>query len=306
MNFLDDPIGDFSIFPTYLVSRLAKQHVTVVLSGDGADELFGGYETYVADGLAGRYRLIPSPVRRFMIEPLVDQIRPRPAKKGLINKAKRFIEGARQPEELAHCRWRKFLDSDTRQRIFSPALLESLACPADEHILQLFSKAGARDNLDRSLYVDVKSYLCDNILTKVDRMSMAVSLEARVPYLDTGIVDLAFQIPARLKVRNGNTKVLLKQIAARQIPASCVYRQKEGFSIPIKTWLGTQFRPIMDELLSEARIRSGGLFDVAAIKTLKKQHLSGQFNHSHLLWSLIVFEAWRDRWLTSGQMAEVG
>ncbi len=305
MNFLDDPIGDFSIFPTYLVSRLAKQHVTVVLSGDGADELFGGYETYLADGIAGRYDLIPGPLRRCVIEPMVGRIRPRPAKKGLINKAKRFIEGARQPAELSHCRWRKFLDQDMRERIFSRGLLENLDCPADEHILQLFSKAGRRDDLDRSLYVDVKSYLCDNILTKVDRMSMAVSLEARVPYLDTGIVDLAFQIPANLKVSNGKTKVLLKEIAARHIPSNCVYRQKEGFSIPIKNWLGTQFRPIMDDLLGEARIRNEGLFEVDAIERLKKEHLSGQVNHSHLLWCLIVFEAWRDKWLQSGPMGRV-
>jgi asparagine synthase (glutamine-hydrolysing) len=246
INFLDDPIGDFSIFPTYLVSRLAKQHVTVVLSGDGADELFGGYETYVADHLAGRCGWIPSPLRRHVIEPLAGRIRPRSAKKGVINKAKRFIEGASQPAGLSHCRWRKFLDQQQRGRLFSPDLVASLSSPADEHILNLFSKAGTRNNLDRSLYVDVKSYLCDNILTKVDRMSMAVSLEARVPYLDTGIVDLAFQIPAHLKVSGGKTKILLKEIAARHIPSSCVYRPKEGFSIPIKNWLGTQFRPIMD------------------------------------------------------------
>jgi asparagine synthase (glutamine-hydrolysing) len=187
-----------------------------------------------------------------------------------------------------------------RESLFSPGLLAELERSANEHILSLFSKAGARDSLDRSLYVDVKSYLCDNILTKVDRMSMAVSLEARVPYLDTGIVDLAFQIPAQLKVHNGKTKVLLKEIAARYIPRQCVYRQKEGFSIPIKNWLGTQFRPIMNELLGSSRIRSEGLFEVGVIERLKMEHLSGQANHSHLLWCLIVFEAWRTKWLQSG------
>lgn len=128
-------------------------------------------------------------------------------------------------------------------------------------------------------------------------MSMAVSLEARVPYLDKDLVELAFQVPPNLKVSHGKTKVMLKQIAARHVPSSCVYRQKEGFSIPIKNWLGTQFRPLLEDLLDANRVRQAGIFDAPTIETLKKEHLAGAANHSHLLWGLIVFEAWRDRWL---------
>jgi asparagine synthase (glutamine-hydrolysing) len=299
MFHLDDPIGDFSIFPTFLVSRLAREHVTVALSGDGADELFGGYETYVANAVARRYGAMPAAVRKGLIEPVVNGLRPRAAKKGLINKAKRFIEGAAQSPKLEHCRWRKFLDEDTRDALFTPDALRDLQTPSDAHIVGLFERAGDRSDLDRSLYVDVKSYLSDNILTKVDRTSMAVSLEARVPYLDKDLVELAFRVPDALKVNNGKTKVMLKEIAARHVPANCVYRQKEGFSIPIKNWLGTQFRPLLDELLGSSRIGDAGLFNVATIETLKQQHLSGQANNSHLLWSLIVFEAWRDKWLSA-------
>ncbi len=299
MFHLDDPIGDFSIFPTFLVSRLAREHVTVALSGDGADELFGGYETYVANAMARRYGAIPAAVRKGLIEPVVNRLRPRAAKKGLINKAKRFIEGAALSPELEHCRWRKFLDDDTRDALFTSDALRELQTPSDAHIVDLFERAGDRSDLDRSLYVDVKSYLSDNILTKVDRMSMAVSLEARVPYLDKDLVELAFRVPEKLKVNNGKTKVMLKEIAARHVPANCVYRQKEGFSIPIKNWLGTQFRPLMDELLDSSRVRDAGLFNAATIDTLKQQHLSGRANHSHVLWSLIVFEAWRDKWLNA-------
>ena len=126
---------------------------------------------------------------------------------------------------------------------------------------------------------------------------MAVSLETRVPYLDKDLVELAFQVPPRLKVARGKTKVMLKEIAARHVPSSCVYRQKEGFSIPIKNWLATQFRPLMEELLEAGRIRQAGIFDPMAIETLKREHLDGSANHSHLLWGLIVFEAWRDKWL---------
>jgi asparagine synthase (glutamine-hydrolysing) len=145
--------------------------------------------------------------------------------------------------------------------------------------------------------VDLKSYLSDNILVKVDRMSMAVSLEARVPYLDRNVVELAFQIPERLKIANGQTKVLQKQVAARYIPESCVYRPKEGFSIPIKNWLCTQFRPIMEDYLDPKTIREQGTFQPETIERLKQEHLAGTANHSHLLWSLIVFQSWRRHWL---------
>lgn len=297
MVHLDDPIGDFSIFPTYLVSRLAREHVTVALSGDGADELFGGYETYVANAMARRYAMIPAVVRKTLIEPPVNRLRPRAAKKGLVNKAKRFIEGMALSPALEHCRWRKFIDEETRDALFTSDALHALQMPSDVHITELFERAGDRTDLDRCLYVDVKSYLSDNILTKVDRMSMAVSLEARVPYLDKDLVELAFRVPDKLKVHKQKTKVLLKEIAARHVPQNCVYRQKEGFSIPIKNWLATQFRPIMDELLDSTRIKNAGLFSPETVETLKQQHLSGYANHSHLLWSLIVFEAWQDKWL---------
>jgi len=174
MFHLDDPIGDFSIFPTFLVSKLAREHVTVALSGDGADELFGGYETYVANAMARRYGAIPVAVRKGLIEPLVNRLRPRAAKKGLINKAKRFVEGAALSPELEHCRWRKFLDDDTRDVLFTGDALRGLQTPSNAHIVELFERAGNRTKLDRCLFVDVKSCLRDNMLTKVDRMSMGI------------------------------------------------------------------------------------------------------------------------------------
>lgn len=297
MTFMDDPIGDFSIFPTYLVSRLARQHVTVALSGDGGDELFGGYDNYVADNAARYYSRIPRIVRQRIITPIIDSIPPQPAKKGLINKAKRFIEGANLPDELSHCRWRIFTSEALRTQLFMPDALQQMTRPAGSHINKLFNRAGSRSPLARSLYVDIKSYLSDNCLVKVDRMSMANSLESRVPMLDRELVELAFQVPDNLKLERGKTKILLKQIAAQQIPRDCVYRQKEGFSIPIKHWLGTQFRPILEDLLDTKKLKSEGLFNVNTVNNLKREHLTGKANHSHVLWSLMVFQAWRKRWL---------
>jgi asparagine synthase (glutamine-hydrolysing) len=298
MRFLDDPIGDFSIFPTYLVSRLARERVTVALGGDGGDELFGGYETYLAERWARTYARLPRIVRTGMIEPAIGTLRPRAAKKGLVNKAKRFVEGLDHAPDLGHARWRLFGGADMRCALLVPEARAAVTVPVEHHVLDLYRRAGRRDPLNRCLYVDLKSYLCDNILTKVDRMSMAVSLEARVPYLDRELVELAFRIPQEHKVVARRTKVVLKRVAARHVPRDCVYRPKEGFSIPIKTWLGTEFRPLLEALLDPARLRREGLFDSACVERLKSEHLSGRANHSHVLWSLMVFQAWRDLWLS--------
>lgn len=299
MHFLDDPIGDFSIFPTYLVSQLARQHVTVSLSGDGGDELFGGYETYLADAKARQYERIPAVFRKGVMNRVIHSLRPQPAKKGLINKAKRFIEGLEHPADLSHARWRIFAGDTVRQELFTSAAQAELVSPAAAHILELFQRAGDRQPLNRSLYVDVKSYLCEDILTKVDRMSMAVSLESRVPYLDPDLVSLAFRIPEQYKVNKGQTKVLLKSVAARRVPKQCIYRPKEGFSIPIKHWLGTEFRPFLEEALDEKQIKSQGIFQPQTVQRLKQEHLSGTANHSHILWSMIVFHNWQKKWLAA-------
>ena len=297
MHFMDDPIGDFSIFPTFLVSKLARQHVTVSLSGDGGDELFGGYETYLANDKARMYEKLPQVLRKNLVESVLARIKPRAEKKGLINKAKRFVEGMGQPGSLGHARWRIFLGEAMRTAFFSPDVSRQMTRSAGEHIESLYAKASSLRPLNQSLYVDTRSYLVDNCLVKTDRMSMAVSLESRVPFLDTELVELAFQTPENFKIRRGETKAVLKTIAARKIPHNCVYRPKEGFSIPIKHWLGTQFRPVLDEATSKSRIEGDGIFDFSMISKLKSEHLSGTANHSHILWSLIVFDRWKSKWL---------
>ncbi len=299
MHFFDDPIGDFSIFSTYLVSKLARQHVTVSLSGDGGDELFGGYETYLANDKAKQFARIPAVFRNGVIKQVINSLRPQPAKKGLINKAKRFVEGLEHPVDLSHARWRIFAGDAVRQSLFTSEAQANLVTPSAAHILELFQRAGDRQPLNRSLYVDVKSYLCEDILTKVDRMSMAVSLESRVPYLDPDLVSLAFRIPDQYKVNSGQTKVLLKSVAARHVPPECVYRPKEGFSVPIKNWLTTEFRPFLEEALNEKHIREQGIFQVATVQRLKQEHLAGVANHSHVLWSMIVFHNWQKKWLSA-------
>ncbi|MFQ5889860.1 MAG: asparagine synthase (glutamine-hydrolyzing) [Gemmatimonadota bacterium] len=296
MHYLDDPIGDFSIFPTYLVSRLAADHVRVVLTGDGGDELFGGYETYLAHDLARLWNRIPRFLRNAVLERTVRAFRPRPAKKGRVNAAKRFVEGLGHPAVLEHARWRLFVGEELRRQLLTPEVEAARETPAEAHIERLFAAAGSRSGLLRQLYVDVRSYLADNCLVKVDRMSMACSLEARVPFLDHEMVELAFRVPAKLKIRRGQTKILLKRIAARHVPRECVYRPKEGFSIPIKNWLAGPLKPLMDELLAPERIRAEGLFRTDTVTRLRREHLAGVANHSHVLWTLLVLQDWRRRW----------
>jgi asparagine synthase (glutamine-hydrolysing) len=297
MYFMDDPIGDSSIFPTYLVARLARRHVKVSLSGDGGDELFGGYEGYLAGRLGRRYDALPKVLRRGLLEPMVSFLRPTAAKKGLVNKVLRFIEGARHDPALGHARWRLFLGELQMARLFTAEASQAMHTSLSSHVTTLFQEAQDREPLSQSLYVDTFSYLPDNILTKVDRMSMAVSLEARVPFLDREMVELAFAVPDRLKIRGGVSKWILKRVAERYVPADAVYRPKEGFSVPLKRWLAGSHRHLLEELLAPARLREEGVFAVAEVERLKREHLSGRRNHSHQLWAIMVFQAWRDRWL---------
>ena len=296
---LDDPIGDFSIFPTFLISKLARQHVTVALSGDGGDELFGGYESYVAQRYASWYQYLPESMTKGFLPALVDRIRPAKQKKGPINKLKRFVEGAALPASMNHARWRMFASDALKDELFTRDAAAELTTPTTQHIHDLYANAAALPELNRSLYVDTQSYLSDNCLVKTDRMSMANSLEVRVPLLDKELVTMAFDVPPNLKIRGGETKWLLKKIASRQLPKECIYRRKEGFSIPMKHWLGTRFRPILEEYLNPSKLRHDGIFETSRITRLKEDHLSGRANHSHILWSLIVFHAWKERWLSS-------
>jgi len=175
-------------------------------------------------------------------------------------------------------------------------LLSDLPEDAGQHIRTLFKEASPLSPTSRGLYVDMRSYLVDNCLVKVDRMSMACSLEVRVPFLDRRVIELAYGLPDRMKVRRGITKPLLKQVAMRHVPADCVNRKKEGFSIPMKHWLRGELRPLVEEMLSADRIQREGRFRVRTVERLKKEHFTGEENHSHLLWALVVFEDWRDRW----------
>ena len=290
---LDEPFGDFSIFPTYLVSEVARQQVTVVLSGDGGDELFGGYETYVAQNLDRYYGLLPSQLRQSLFPALLNKIPPSPAKKGFINKAKRFVEGSSLPTTLQHTRWMTFMSDADKSALYQPDLLASINGNNTQFLIEdFFNQATHFDSLAQQQYVDIKTYLVDNILVKVDRMSMAASLEARVPLLDHRIVEFALSLPPQMKLQRGQTKRILRQAVANRIPSEILDKPKQGFSIPLKHWLRGPLRPLMTDLLSNDTINRRGYFSADQVSTWMTQHLEQRANHSHRLWALMVFEMW--------------
>jgi asparagine synthase (glutamine-hydrolysing) len=291
---LDQPIADFSVFPTLLVARMARRRVTVALGGDGGDELFGGYDTYRADRLSASWLdWQPAPVRA-AAEWLARSLPLGQGKRGLANELRRFLEGARLPSGWQHLRWMVFLREEQRARLYTREFRAEVAGAAEGLVRAALEGAGA-DRLAAQMRCDLKLYLPENILAKVDAMSMASSLEARVPYLDNEVVDLALAIPSALKVRGGVRKWILKRAFAGSLPEAVLRRGKEGFSMPMKQWLACEWNGLMHELLSPAALTPAGLFDARYVGRLMREHETGAHNHSHLLWALMVFQLWRER-----------
>lgn len=299
---LDQPIADFSVFPTLLVARIARRRVTVALGGDGGDELFGGYDTYRADSLSARLLdWQPSPVRA-AAEWLARGLPLGRGKRGFANELRRFLEGARLPPEWQHLRWMVFLREEQRAQLYSRDFRAQVAGAAEE-LVRASLEANASDRLGAQMRCDLTRYLPENILAKVDAMSMACSLEARVPYLDNEMVDLALTLPSALKVRGGERKWILKRAFERSLPNEALRRGKEGFSMPMKQWLRREWNPLMHELLSAESLAPEGLFDARYVARLMREHEGGTHNHSHLLWALMVFQLWRERFKASSERA---
>jgi len=301
LGYLDEPLGDFSIFPTYLVSKMAREYVTVALSGDGGDELFAGYDTYIADKMASYYQRMPKSVQNGLVTKFVNSIPPSAKKKGFVNRSKRFIEGTLLPNRLRHARWMIFFQQNEKDLLYNENLKKNLSDTDPYHYLYSYFDEAKRydpkDELNQQLYVDIKTYLVDDILVKVDRMSMAESIEARAPFLDYRFVELISSIPGNLKLKGMKTKWILKDAMKDLLPREILTRGKEGFSIPIKNWLQNELKPMMMDILSSDRIASGGLFNSRYIDKMKIEHLDGTQNHSHRLWALMVFEIWKDKYL---------
>ena len=295
---LDQPIADFSVFPTLLVARMARSRVTVALGGDGADELFAGYDAYEADRHAARtLDWLPRPLRT-KIERAARLLPLSPGKRGLGNQLRRFLEGAALPTDWHHLRWMVSLADAGRARLYREPYREQVAGEAVRVVHEAFESVGT-DRLADEMRCDLKFYLPDNILAKIDSMSMATSLEARVPYLDNEVVELALSIPSELKLRGGVRKWILKKAFAGKLPAAILRRGKEGFSMPMKNWLNGEWNSLLHELLCRENLTRDGLFEPRHVESLIREHEACTHNHSHLLWALMVFQLWRDRFASA-------
>lgn len=298
VHHLDDPIADFSVFPTYLVSHAARRSVTVALTGDGGDEVFGGYDTYCAQRLStlclGAARVLGKPP----LSRLIASLPPTRKKKGAVNRLKRFAEGMALPADLRHFRWMIFLSERDKRALYTEPFRARLF---DEEpyapIRRQFRRFEGMDELNRLLAADLATYLTDNCLVKVDRMSMACALETRVPLLDHRVVEFMAAVPPEMKVRGFRRKYLLRKAVADILPPRILARGKEGFSIPMRSWLRGELQPLMRDLLAGEALKRRGYFRPEAVGRLVREHVDGRENHAHRLWALMLFELWAREFL---------
>jgi asparagine synthase (glutamine-hydrolysing) len=294
-DFLDEPFADASALPTYLVSRTTRQHVTVALGGDGGDELFAGYDWYRAQKLASlSIDFFPATLRK-QFRNFSSHIPPSSQKKGLLNSARRFLNVAGLPQQMQHLRWQTFWWEDELAQLLGQSAHER-SLDLDLHQVELFATNSSYP-LDQQQYADIKKYLPDDILFKVDRMSMAVSLETRGPFLDYTLVEFAARLPASLRMRGIAGKYLLKRAMQDVLPRQIIHRPKLGFNMPYKNWLRGELRDLLQDALSPTRLRQQGLFHAPYVQSLMHEHLSGGRDHAHKLWQLLMFQLWAERYL---------
>lgn len=287
----DEPSADAGALPVWFLSKMTRQRVKVALSGEGADELFGGYLTYRADQYATQARRFPASLRRLGLG-LARLLPVSDAKIGFDYKATRFLEGSLLPPAEAHLYWNGTFDARTRR-----ALYRAPRYPNPGELMNtLPTEAFACGDTNRFLWLDQRYYLADDILYKCDRMSMAHSLEVRPPFLDHRIVEFAATLPESLKINNGTLKYVLRELMRDKLPECVLTRKKEGFDIPAHRWFRGALRPLMEETLSPERVRATGLFSVDTVEKVKQDHLARRANLGYHLWGLLTLFLWLKRW----------
>lgn len=298
----DEPFADSSAIPMYYVSKCARQHVTVALSGDGGDELFAGYRRYVGRKLSQAFNRLPRGLREHVLNRLIARL-PEGAGytgKSVLKKLKRFVEQAADAERYPYSSRLPVLSDDLKALLSAANGGPSPEAGHTERsrgapfaaLRPYFEQCAALDPITQMLWVDLQTYLPDDILTKVDKMSMAVSLEARSPLLDHVLIEYLARVPTGLKLRGLTTKYLLKKVAERFVPHQIINRPKQGFVVPIAAWFKHEMRDYLHDTLLSATARQRGLFNASETERLIVAHQRGQRDHSQELWALLMFELW--------------
>ncbi len=296
-ELLDEPLADPSIFPTYLLSKFTKKNVTVALGGDGGDELFAGYPTFQADRLSGFYEKIPAAFRKNLIEKLISNLPVSDSNFSLDFKLKTFIKGFEVDKKYRHQRWLGSFSYGERPQLFRPEIWRQLENKNEyEEIDRYLNETKFIERGNALLYTYLRTYLMDQVLVKVDRASMFNSLEVRAPFLDYHLVDFVNSLPYNFKCHGWNTKYILKKLMAGKLPEEIIKRPKKGFGVPIGQWLKSELRDLMDYYLSEEKIKNSGLFNYEYVEKIKSEHLAGKKDNRKLLWNLLVFQMWQEKW----------
>ena len=295
-EILDEPMGDQSILPTFLLSQVTRRDVTVALGGDGSDELFMGYKSYRPLKAAWQLDRLPMALRRATARAA------RMTPEGLGSRPIRSVRFARSVDERPLHRLLAHLGSfkgDARTVLSPEARGELPASVYDGASQELLRGLNGLSSADETVAGYIRGYLAEDILVKVDRASMATSLEVRAPFLDPAVIDFALRLPTRLKLNGFTGKDVLRRLMRGRIPDDIIDRPKQGFGVPLNDWLRESLAGLVREQLAPDRLAAGGLFDPAAVSALVDDHVSGAFDHGHRVWLLLQFQLWRERWLAS-------
>jgi asparagine synthase (glutamine-hydrolysing) len=303
-RMLDEPLGDASIIPTALLSRFAREHVTVALGGDGGDELFAGYPMHQAQRISRFARALPGAVRNAVEK----SIRSMPVSHRNFSFGFRvlsFLRGAAEMPPRNHGLWMSSFAGAEQKALLQDDVWTALGSSFDEFdpFEQAWSQSRGAPLLARASHLDAVTYMPNDILMKVDRASMRVALEVRAPFLARSVVDFAFSLPDAYRMRGLTGKRILRAAVSDLLPADVLRRPKKGFGIPVAAWLNHALRDLVQDVLSPAALRSSGLFRPDTVQQMLREHAAGLADHRKPLWTLLVFELWRRHHLGS-RMAE--
>jgi len=296
-TWLDEPLSDASLIPTFLLSRFVKKHVTVALGGDGGDEIFAGYPMYFGHKLARVYDSIPKILRNNLIEPIVNRLPVSTKNLSFDYKAKRFIAASRYDLVTRHHSWFGSFSVDAQNDLLNKDVLAQTSGDIYKGAKDLLNITDAATDIERMQFLDMNFYLAEDILTKVDRASMAVSLEVRAPFLDARVAEFAARLPLEYKLRGAKSKYILKRAVEDLLPKNILRRPKKGFGVPVAEWLKGRLNPLMHDLLDPARLKNQGLFDEKFVQKLIKEHEQNTASHHKQLWTLLVFQLWFDNFM---------
>lgn len=298
LRWIDEPYADGSAIPTWYVAGLAKDEVVVLLSGEGGDEAFAGYETHAAYQAARIARRVPRILRESVVEPLVRSLPVSHDKLSLEFRMKRFLGGIDLPPADAHLWWRVVLTEARKRALYAPEVIEDLdAQPPARWFREVYERSRAADPLDRLLHVDSSVFLPDDLMIKNDRMTMAHSLEARVPFTDPELTEFLARVPARLKIPAMDKKHLMKVALENVLPGEILRRKKVGLEMPYSRWLAAELKDLLLDYCGQERVRAVGLFRPEAVRALVDEHLERRHDHGRALWALLNFMMWHALYL---------